>query len=56
MSMQNSYDVQLELCEITRQQVGLARDKVYDGVEFVESGVVQIAKLENKGFAYIKIE
>jgi intracellular sulfur oxidation DsrE/DsrF family protein len=36
--------------------VGLSRDKVFEGVEFVESGVGRIAQLQNKGFAYIKIE
>jgi len=56
MSLQDSYDVALELCDITRQQVGLSREKVFEGVEFVESGVSRIAQLQNKGFAYIKIE
>ncbi len=56
MSLQNSYDVELELCDITREQVGLSRDKVYEGVESVESGVVQLAELQSQGFAYIKIE
>ncbi|MDZ7747787.1 MAG: DsrE family protein [Halofilum sp. (in: g-proteobacteria)] len=55
-SLQTSYDVKLELCDITREQVGLARDKVYEGVGSVESGVVQVAELQSKGFAYIKIE
>lgn len=56
MSLQNAYDVKLELCDITREQVGLPKNKVYEGVESVESGVVQVAELESKGFAYIKIE
>lgn len=55
-SLQTSYDVELELCDITREQVGLSRDKVYEGVESVESGVVQVAELQSEGFAYIKIE
>ncbi|MDX1610002.1 MAG: DsrE family protein [Halofilum sp. (in: g-proteobacteria)] len=55
-SLQTAYDVKLELCDITRRQVGLSRDKVYEGVESVESGVVQVAELQSKGFAYIKIE
>jgi len=55
-SLQNVHDVKLELCDITRKQVGLSKDKVYEGVESVESGVVRIAELESKGFAYIKIE
>ena len=48
--------VKLELCDITRTQVNLAEDKLYDGVETVPSGVVQLAKLQSEGFAYIKIE
>jgi hypothetical protein len=48
--------VKLELCDITRSQIGLAEDKLYEGVSLVPSGVVQIAQLQQDGFAYIKIE
>jgi intracellular sulfur oxidation DsrE/DsrF family protein len=48
--------VKLELCDITRSQIGLAEDKLYEGVTMVPSGVVRIAELQNEGFAYIKIE
>lgn len=49
--------VKLELCDITRTQIGLTPDKVYDGVTMVKSGVVRIAELQQRqGFAYIKIE
>ncbi|MDJ0740052.1 MAG: DsrE family protein [Gammaproteobacteria bacterium] len=48
--------VKLELCDITRVQVGLDPEKLYDGVDSVPSGVVQIAALQAEGFAYIKIE
>lgn len=48
--------VKLELCDITRSQIGLAADKLYAGVDTVPSGVVQLAKLQAEGFAYIKIE
>ena len=48
--------VKLELCDITRAQIGLAEDKLYEGVSLVPSGVVQIAQLQHEGFAYIKIE
>lgn len=49
--------VKLELCDITRAQIGLAEDKLYDGVTLVKSGVVRIAELQQQeGFAYIKIE
>jgi intracellular sulfur oxidation DsrE/DsrF family protein len=49
-------EVKLELCDITRRQINLAEDKLYDGVEPVPSGVVRIAELQAEGFAYIKIE
>ena len=49
-------EVQLELCDITRSQINLAEDKLYEGVETVPSGVVRIADLQRQGFAYIKIE
>jgi len=55
-ALQNVQEVKLELCEITRSQVGLAKDKLYEGVALVPSGVVQLAKLQSEGFAYIKIE
>lgn len=48
--------VKLELCDITRSQIGLPEDKLYKGVEIVPSGVVRIAELQDQGFAYIKIE
>ena len=51
--MQN---VKLELCDITRSQINLPQDKVYEKVESVPSGVVRIAELQSEGFAYIKIE
>lgn len=48
--------LKLELCDITRAQINLAEDDVYEGVTMVPSGVVQIADLQRDGFAYIKIE
>lgn len=48
--------VKLELCDITRGQIGLDADKLYEGVTIVPSGVVRIAELQRQGFAYIKIE
>jgi intracellular sulfur oxidation DsrE/DsrF family protein len=48
--------VKLELCDITRSQIGLGEDKLYEGVSLVPSGVVRIAELQQDGFAYIKIE
>lgn len=57
MSLVSTHGVKLELCEITRSQIGLDQADVYDHVEFIPSGVVRIAELQNEhDFAYIKIE
>lgn len=50
------HNVKLELCEITREAIGLRKEKVIEGVEPVRSGVVRIAELQGQGFAYLKIE
>ena len=55
-SLNTVQGVKLELCDITRTQINLAEDKLYDGVELVPSGVVRIAELQREGYAYIKIE
>jgi len=52
-SVQN---VGLELCDITRAQIGLDAGKLIKNVERVPSGVVRIAELQREGYAYIKIE
>jgi len=49
-------EVKLELCDITREGIGLDKSKLLKGVESVPSGVVRIAELQSQGFAYIKIE
>ena len=48
--------VKLELCEITRESVNLPKDKIIPGVAPVPSGVVRIAELEHRGYAYLKQE
>jgi len=55
-SLQSVQGVKLELCNITRRGIGLPKDDLYKGVELVPSGVVRIAELQSKGYAYIKIE
>ena len=55
-SLNSVHNVRLELCDITRSQIGLPEDALYDSVELVPSGVVRIAELQKQGFAYIKIE
>jgi intracellular sulfur oxidation DsrE/DsrF family protein len=49
-------NVKLELCEITREAINLPKAKIIPGVESVRSGVVRIAELQHKGYAYLKVE
>jgi len=56
MSLAQVRGVKLELCDITRSQINLPQDNLYDKVTLVPSGVVRIAELQQQGFAYIKIE
>jgi intracellular sulfur oxidation DsrE/DsrF family protein len=55
-ALNNVQDVKLELCDITRTGISLPKDALYKGVELVPSGVVRIADLQTRGYAYIKIE
>ena len=48
--------VKLELCDITRTQINLPKDRLYEGVTLVHSGVVRLAELQHQGYAYLKIE
>jgi intracellular sulfur oxidation DsrE/DsrF family protein len=43
-------------CEITRTGIDLPAEKLYPEVVAVPSGVVQIAELQKRGFAYLKIQ
>ena len=55
-SLHNTYGVKLELCNITREQVGLDQKKLIPNVQMVPSGVARIVELERKGYAYLKVE
>ena len=55
-SLQETQEVKLELCEITRNEIGLPHEKLIKGVESVPSGVVRISELQHQGFAYLKVE
>ena len=48
--------VKVELCDKTRDEVGLAQSKVYKGIQFAPSGVAKIAILQSEGFAYLKVQ
>lgn len=56
VSLRDAYNVKLELCDITREQVKLPKAKLMQGVSLVPSGVVRLAELQRQGFAYIKVE
>ena len=55
-TLNTTQGVKLELCGITREQTRLDPQKLIAGVELVPSGVVRIAELQQRGFAYLKIE
>lgn len=56
LSLATVRGVELELCDITRSQIKLPKDELYETVTLVPSGVVRIAELQKQGFAYLKIE
>jgi intracellular sulfur oxidation DsrE/DsrF family protein len=56
LSLAEVRGVKLELCDITRSEINLPQQKLYEGVSLVPSGVVRIAELQKQGSAYIKIE
>lgn len=56
-TLASMHNVKMELCDITRSEIGLDKAELYDGVSLVPSGVVRIAQLQgDKGFSYIKTE
>ncbi len=55
-TLQEMRGIKLELCAITQEMIGLDKSTLIPGVTMVTSGVVQIAKLQGQGFAYLKVE
>ena len=55
-SLIETRDVQVHLCDKTRDEVGLPQDKVYKGIQFAPSGVAKIAILQSEGIAYLKVQ
>ncbi|MFO7582579.1 DsrE family protein [Guyparkeria sp.] len=55
-TLMNVRDVKVHLCDITRNEIGLSEDKLYDGIGLVGSGVAKIADLQRDGYAYLKIQ
>jgi len=54
--LRDLHKVKLEYCELTIDAIGLPRQRIILGVAPVRSGVVRIAELQAKGFAYLKVE
>ncbi|MDG6777767.1 DsrE family protein [Thiomicrorhabdus sp. zzn3] len=52
----NVRGVKVHLCDKTRDEVGLPREKVYKGIQFAPSGVAKIAILQSEGYAYLKVQ
>ena len=55
-TLQDMRGIKLELCTITLESIGLDQATIIPDVTLVTSGVVQIAKLQGQGFAYLKVE
>ncbi len=55
-TLRDTQGVKLELCGITREQIGLDEKKLIPGVTLVRSGVVRIVELQRQGYAYLKVE
>ena len=55
-TLHDMQNINLSLCEITRQAIGLDKSKLIPGVTLVPSGVVEIAKLQSEGFSYLKVQ
>ena len=55
-TLHNMQNINLSLCDITRQAIGLDKSKLIKGVTIVTSGVVEIAKLQSQGFSYLKVQ
>ena len=49
-------DVKVHLCDYTRKEINLSKDKLYEGIGLVNSGVAKIADLQREGYAYLKIQ
>ena len=54
-SLHTMYGVELELCDTTRQAVGLDHDRIMDNVGIVDSGIIRITELQHDGYAYAQV-
>jgi len=56
ITLHDMQNINLSLCDITRQAIGLDKKMLIPGVTIVTSGVVEIAKLQSQGFSYLKVQ
>ena len=54
--LRDLHKVKLEYCELTIDAIGLPKQRIIQGVAAVRSGVVRIAELQSRGYAYLKVE
>lgn len=55
-SLQNTQNINLSFCNLTREAINLDEDQLIPGVTRVTSGVVEVANLQHQGFAYLKVQ
>ncbi|WP_418314850.1 DsrE family protein [Piscinibacter sakaiensis] len=56
LQLRDLHKVKLEYCELTAELINLPKPRIVAGIAGVRSGVVRIAELQSKGFAYLKAE
>ena len=54
--LRDLHKVKLEYCTLTIDAIGLQKERIIPGVAPVRSGVVRIAELQSRGYAYLKVE
>ncbi|MDR9499139.1 MAG: DsrE family protein [Hydrogenovibrio sp.] len=52
----NVRGVKVHLCDKTRSEINLGKDKLYEFIDTTASGVAKIAMLQSEGFAYLKVQ
>lgn len=52
----NTRGVKVHLCDKTRSEINLGKDKLYEFIDTTASGVAKIAMLQSEGFAYLKVQ
>jgi intracellular sulfur oxidation DsrE/DsrF family protein len=53
--LRDLHNVKLEYCTLTIEAIGLPKERIIPGVGAVRSGVVRIAELQSRGYAYLKV-